>query len=308
MKTFTHVGRIGDFTISPLKEIGLIWKSMRPLDWTKNLFVLAPIFFAGEANRIDKLALAGLGFLAFSAMSSAVYLLNDISDCERDRTHPKKRHRPIASGALSIRVAGMSACLLAILSIELVHFSPPVIGILLAYGGINILYSMRLKHVVILDVFVLASGFVLRVFGGGLLLSIEPSSWLILATFLLSLFLGLAKRRHELLMMKNVASSHRPVLEKYTIPLVDELISVVTPVTLITYLLYTLDTETLARFHTQRLYLTGVFVVFGIFRYLYLIHSLDLGGSPTDLILKDPLLRSAVLGWTLTFAVLVYMA
>ena len=144
---------------------------------------------------------------------------------------------------------------------------------LLAYAGMNVLYSLILKHVVILDVFTIAAGFVLRVFAGGLIVQVEPSSWLIMATFLLSLFLALAKRRHELLLMKQIANSHRPVLEQYSVTLVDILTAVVTPVTLITYILYTLDGTTMARFHSSKLYLTSGFVVFGIFRYLYLIHQ-----------------------------------
>ena len=289
------------------KDVALIVRTMRPLEWIKNIFVFAPIFFSGGAEHADKLLLVCLVFLAFSAMSSAVYIFNDVRDREFDRTHPSKRERPIASGALPVSTAVVSAALLAAFSLALVHFSPPVLGVVLAYGGMNVLYSLKLKHVVILDVFTIAIGFVLRVFAGGLIIQVEPSSWLIMATFLLSLFLGLAKRRHELLLMKDVANSHRPVLEQYTIPLVDILTAVVTPVTLITYILYTLDGTTMARFHSSKLYLTAAFVVFGIFRYLYLIHRRDLGGSPTQLVIKDQPLRTAILAWVVTFAVIVYI-
>ncbi|MGH7232968.1 MAG: decaprenyl-phosphate phosphoribosyltransferase [Nitrospiraceae bacterium] len=308
MKTVSLVGHVGEAASSLLKHAGLFGRTMRPLDWTKNAFVFAPVFFSGEADQVDKLLMVGLAFLAFSAMSSAVYVFNDIHDRERDRAHPGKCERPIASGALSPRAAGMGAAALTAVAVLLVHQSPPVAGTLLAYGCLNILYTVWLKHLVILDVFSIAVGFVLRVFAGGLIIGIEPSSWLILATFLLSLFLGLAKRRHELLVMKEVANSHRPVLEQYTISLVDELISVVTPLTLITYVLYTLDAATIARFHSRTLYLTCIFVVFGIFRYLFLVHCRELGGSPTTLILKDLPLRVAILGWVLTFAIIVYMA
>jgi 4-hydroxybenzoate polyprenyltransferase len=240
-------------------------------------------------------------------MSSAIYIFNDVRDREFDRLHPTKRERPIASGALSVGVAIAAACFLVAVSVVLVLLSPPVLAVVLAYGGMNVLYSLQLKHVVILDVFTIAAGFVLRVFAGGLIIQVEPSSWLIMATFLLSLFLGLAKRRHELLLMKHIANSHRPVLEQYTIPLVDILTAVVTPVTLITYILYTLDGATMARFHSSKLYLTAGFVVFGIFRYLYLIHRKDLGGSPTQLVIKDQPLRTAILAWVVTFAVIVYI-
>lgn len=289
------------------KDVALVVRTMRPLEWIKNIFVFAPIFFSGGAEHADKLLLVCLVFLAFSAMSSAVYIFNDVRDREFDRTHPSKRERPIASGALPVSTAVVSATLLAAFSLALVHFSPAVVGVVLAYGGMNVLYSLKLKHVVIVDVFTIATGFVLRVFAGGLIVQVEPSSWLIMATFLLSLFLGLAKRRHELLLMKHVAHSHRPVLEQYTIPLVDILTAVVTPVTLITYILYTLDSTTTARFHSSKLYLTAAFVVFGIFRYLYLIHRKDLGGSPTQLVIKDQPLRTAILAWIVTFAVIVYI-
>jgi 4-hydroxybenzoate polyprenyltransferase len=301
------IATAGEVVSGLSKDLLLIIRTMRPLEWIKNLFVFAPIFFSGEAEQIDKLALVGLVFLAFSAMSSAMYIFNDVRDRELDRTHPSKCERPIASGALSLGVAIAGACFLAACAVALVQFSPPVLAVVLAYAGMNVLYSLKLKHVVILDVFTIAAGFVLRVFAGGLIIQVEPSSWLIMATFLLSLFLGLAKRRHELLLMKQVANSHRPVLEQYTIPLVDILTAVVTPVTLITYILYTLDGTTMARFHSSKLYLTAGFVVFGIFRYLYLIHRKDLGGSPTQLVIKDQPLRTAILAWVVTFAVIVYI-
>ena len=289
------------------KEMTLIVRTMRPLEWIKNLFVFAPIFFSGEAEQLDKLALTGMVFVAFSAMSSAVYIFNDVRDREFDQTHPAKRDRPIASGALPVGVAVAWACLLATGAVALVYSAPPVVAVVVAYGGMNVLYSLALKHVVILDVFTIAAGFVLRVFAGGVIIHVEPSSWLIMATFLLSLFLGLAKRRHELLLMKQIANTHRPVLEQYTIPLVDILMAVITPVTLITYILYTLDGTTMARFHSSKLYLTAGFVVFGIFRYLYLIHRKDLGGSPTQLVIKDQPLRTAILAWVVTFAAIVYI-
>jgi len=288
--------------------MGLVWKAMRPADWTKNVFVFAPLFFSGQAVQVNKLQLTILVFLAFSAMSSAVYLFNDINDREFDRLHPQKKSRPIASGALTVRLAGASAMALAIISLGLVSFSPFVVAFVLAYGALNIAYSLWLKHVVIGDVFCIGLGFVFRVFGGGLAIDVAPSSWLILATFLLSLFLALAKRRHELLIMETTASTHRPVLEQYSLKLVDELISVVTPVTLITYLLYALDAGTIARFHSNWLYFTSIFVVFGIFRYLYLVHRMNLGGSPIQLLMQDLPLSLAIVGWVVTFFLIVYIA
>jgi len=281
---------------------------MRPADWAKNVFVFAPLFFSGQAGQANKLQLTILVFLAFSAMSSAVYLFNDINDREFDRLHPQKKSRPIASGALTVKLAAASAMALAIISLGLVSFSSFVVAFVLAYGVMNIAYSLWLKHVVIGDVFCIGLGFVFRVFGGGFAIDVMPSSWLILATFLLSLFLALSKRRHELLVMETTASTHRPVLEQYSLKLVDELISVVTPVTLITYLLYTLDARTIARFHSNWLYFTSIFVVFGIFRYLYLVHRMNLGGSPIQLLMQDLPLSLAIVGWVVTFFLIVYIA
>lgn len=301
------VDRLNGVALNLMIYGGFILITIRPLDWIKNLLVFAPVFFSGEAKDMNKLLLVSLVFLAFNAMSGAVYVFNDLLDRERDKLHPIKRERPIASGALPLRVAMISACLLAACSLLLVCFSLPVTGALLAYSGLNVLYSTWLKHMVILDVFSVSLGFVLRVFAGGMLIDVKPSSWLIMTTFLLSLVLVLGKRRQELLAMKDAANILRPVLEQYTIDLIDKLMSIVIPVTLITYLLYTLDAATIARFHSQNLYLTGIFVTFGIFRYLYLVHRKDLGVSPTELVITDPPLRNAVLGWIVSFALIIYI-
>ncbi|MDH5738787.1 MAG: decaprenyl-phosphate phosphoribosyltransferase [Nitrospira sp.] len=286
----------------------LLLAAMRPIEWVKNGFVAAPLFFSGQATELEKVSLAGLALMAFCAMSSVVYLLNDITDRERDRLHPTKRLRPIASGNLSVRVAGIAIPILIALSFGLASFSWEVLGVLACYGLVNVAYTLRLKQVVIVDLISIALGFVLRVYAGGFAIGVSPSSWLVLATFLLSLFLALAKRRHELSLIGIDAPTHRPVLENYSIKFVDELISVVTPTTLLTYILYTLDSVTVARLHSRHLFLTSVFVVFGIFRYLYLIHQKGLGGSPSDLVLKDIPLLSTILGWILSFALIVYFS
>lgn len=286
----------------------LLLRAMRPADWVKNVFVIAPLFFSGQAAILEKSLMTGLVVLSFCGMSSAVYLFNDINDREHDRQHPKKRLRPIASGELRVGIAVTAVLILAVLSLLLASFSWKVLGILACYGAVNVGYSLWTKHVVIVDVFSISMGFVFRVFAGGLAIGVAPSSWLILATFLLSLFLALAKRRHELFLMRTEATTHRPVLEQYSIKLVDELISVVTPVTLLTYILYTLDAGTIARFHSEHLYFTSLFVVFGIFRYLYLVHQKDLGGSPTEIVARDVPLLCAIVGWVLAFLLIVYLS
>jgi 4-hydroxybenzoate polyprenyltransferase len=285
----------------------LLLQTARPRHWIKNGFVVAPLFFSGLAGEPDKALAATATFALFCAMSSAIYLGNDIADRERDRTHPEKRLRPIASGALSVPAALATSAVLVVSSLAAAALLPfGVLAALVAYGLLNAAYNARLKHLVIVDVFCVAGGFVLRVLAGGAAIGITPTAWLVVATFLLSLLLALAKRRHELVLLEGDSTGHRPVLLEYTPAFVDELISVATPVTLITYLLYTLDAETIARFHTRYLYPTGLFVVFGIFRYLYLVHRKDGGGDPVELALKDAPLALTVVGWIAAFAVIVY--
>lgn len=293
-------------TVSILKRGTLVWIAMRPAEWIKNTFVFAPMFFSGQNWDFSKLSSVAVAFFAFCAMSTAVYLFNDINDRDLDRLHPRKAKRPIASGELSISFARIVMVSMATVSMILVFPFPAVATLILGYALINVAYSLWLKHIVIVDVFCIAFGFVLRVFVGGWVINVAPSSWLILATFLLSLFLALLKRRHELLVVESAPRAHRPVLEHYSLKLVDELVSVVTPVTLITYILYTMDAVTIARFHTEHLYLTAVFVVFGIFRYLYLVHRMNFGGSPADIVWHDVPLAIALLAWVSVFWVIVY--
>ncbi len=288
--------------------VTLLFTAIRPIEWVKNGFVAAPLFFSGQAGNLEKASLTVLAVMAFCAMSSAVYLLNDITDRECDRLHPTKRFRPLASGNLSVRMAGMAILVLVVLSCGLASFSWEVFGVLACYGLVNVAYTLRMKQVIIVDVISIALGFVLRVYAGGFAVGVFPSAWLVLTTFLLSLFLALAKRRQELLLIGGDAPAHRPVLEQYSITLVDELISVVTPTTLLTYILYTLDSATVARLHSRHLFLTSVFVVFGIFRYLYLVHQKGLGGSPGHLVVQDIPLLSSILGWILSFVLIVYLS
>ena len=291
-----------------LRTFPVLFRAIRPLEWIKNVFVMAPLFFSGQGKDVDKLFWVGVVVLAFCCVSSAIYLFNDINDRKLDRLHPRKKNRPIASGELSVGLATTVAAILACTGLLLVGFQPLVLVLLSAYGFINVSYSLWLKHIVIVDIFCIAVGFVLRVFAGGAAVGVSPSSWLILATFLLSLFLALAKRRHEILISEASSSTHRPVLDQYNLKLVDELISVVTPVTLMTYVLYTLDPSTISRFNAKLLYLTSVFVVFGIFRYLYLIHRMYLGGAPVELLTRDMPLFLAIVCWIVSFVLIVYGA
>jgi 4-hydroxybenzoate polyprenyltransferase len=246
-------------------------------------------------------------FLLFCLVSSSVYLLNDIHDRSQDRLHPTKRLRPLAAGELESRVAlgAMMAFLLVTLAGGLL-LGKTFTLVLLSYWLINLLYSIWLKHQVILDVFALDFGFVLRVIGGGVAISVEISHWLLLCTTLLALFLGFSKRRHELVRLGQGAGEHRQVLEEYNPHFLDMMIGIVTASTVMSYALYTVSEETVQRFHTQGLLLTLPFVLYGIFRYLFLVYHENQGEDPTQSLLTDrPMVINLCL-WALTAGVIVY--
>ena len=282
-------------------------KTLRPQQWVKNLFVLAPLLFSQNLFTPAAVGRALTAFVLFCLASSSVYLLNDIRDREQDRLHPRKRHRPLASGELNVSLAAgvMIALLLSALAGAWM-VSKPLALVLFGYWLINLLYSTWLKHQVILDVFAIASGFVLRVAGGGLAIEVEISHWLLLCTTLLALFLGFSKRRHELGLLKAGAQAHREVLADYNPRFLDMMIAIVTASTVMSYALYTVSEDTMRRFHTHALMLTLPFVLYGIFRYLYLIHHKNEGGDPTQSLLTDiPMLVNVFL-WALTAGVIVY--
>jgi decaprenyl-phosphate phosphoribosyltransferase len=289
--------------------IGQFWKTMRPIHWIKNLFVFAPMFFSGHAMEVDRLLKVCIMFIGFSAMASAVYCLNDIMDRERDQGNPVKCKRPIASGALPVKNGIFLGLGLAMFSVVLIACSIgrlPVL-VLLLYAFINLLYSIWLKHIVIVDVFCISIMFVLRVLGGGATAHVSVSSWLVMTTFLLALFLALAKRRQELVLFENGAGNHRPVLDQYTPQLADEMMSLITPAILITYILYALSPEIMARFNSPMLYVTTAFVIFGIMRYQYLVHRVNLGYDPTELIIHDLPLMTAIVAWVFSFYFIIYI-
>jgi len=266
---------------------------MRPRQWLKNGVVLAALVFAQQGDRLSSLlrALAALGL--FSLLASAVYLFNDLLDRERDRVHPTKRNRPIAAGTLSPVVAGVASLVLAAGSVGLAFLLAPRFGIAaLAYLVLQILYSLWLKHLVLLDVFAIAAGFVLRVVAGALVIAVPISNWLYLCTLLLALFLACAKRRAELLAFGDGdPAHHRRSLAHYSVNLLDQMIGILAACTILAYSLYTLSPETQAKFGTDALKYTIPFVIFGLFRYLYLVHQRHQGESPEKVLLTDaPLL------------------
>ncbi len=271
---------------------GLI-RSMRPRQWVKNGVVLAALVFARQGDRVSSLLRALAALALFSLLASAVYLFNDLLDRERDRLHPTKRQRPIAAGTLSPVVAGLAALFLATGSVGLSFWLAPRFGIVaLAYLVLQILYSTWLKHLVLLDVFAIAAGFVLRVVAGAVVIGVPISNWLYLCTLLLALFLACAKRRAELLAFdEGEAANHRRSLAHYSVGLLDQMIGILAACTILAYALYTLSSETQAKFGTDALKYTIPFVIFGLFRYLYLVHQHSRGESPEKVLLTDaPLL------------------
>jgi len=285
-----------------------LFRLLRPQQWLKNGVVLAGLIFAGEAAAIDKVIIAVEALAAFCLLSSAVYILNDITDCKRDRLHPLKKNRPIAAGEISTATASVTGLILAGAGIAVAAMiNLPFLIMAGCYLVLNILYTFVLKNVVILDVMLIAGGFVLRAAGGAAAIDVEISGWLLITTFVLALFLGLGKRRHELIYLEKEAVAHRKILEKYSTYLLDQLIGVVTASTVITYLFYTLSPDVSAKLHTQYLYATIPFVIYGIFRYLYLVHKEEKGGSPTRLLFTDrPLLFDVVL-WLASVILILYI-
>jgi 4-hydroxybenzoate polyprenyltransferase len=281
--------------------------SLRPAQWTKNLLVFAGLLFGRRLFDPAALVAAVSAFAVFCVLSGVVYLVNDIADRDSDRRHPRKAQRPIASGALPVPVAAVSALLLGAGALIAAYaIGPAFAAVAAAYLGLQILYSFPLKHIVIIDVLTLAIGFVLRAAGGAVAVHVEISHWLLVCTILLALFIALAKRRHEIVLLADGAADHRPILGEYTPYLLDQMIGVVTASTLISYVFYTISPETQAKFGTAWLGLTIPFPLYGIFRYLYLVHQREGGGSPADLLLTDRPLLACVALWALTVALIIY--
>jgi len=279
----------------------------RPEQWTKNLFVFAALLFAKRLDDGDAVRLAVETFVIFCALSSAVYLFNDIADRDADREHPIKRFRPIAAGELSPVTAGTAGAVLAAGALGAAWTLAPSLGLTaLAYIALQAAYSLVLKHVVILDALSIASGFVLRAVAGGVAIQVPVSNWLLACTTLLALFLALAKRRHEITALSEGATRHRPILDEYNPYLLDQMIAVVTASAVVAYAAYTTSPETSAKLGTDRLALTIPFVLYGIFRYLYLVHRKDGGGNPSTLLLTDAPLLVCVVLWTVAVVVLLY--
>ena len=281
--------------------------SLRPDQWHKNLIVFAALIFAVKLLDRAALARATAAFLIFCAVSSVVYLINDVADRDQDRLHPIKRRRPIASGALAPGTALTFAAVLGATALAAAFWLRPAFGLAAAaYLALFVVYTSSLKHIVVLDVMAIAIGFVLRAVAGGLVIDVHISNWLLVCTMLGALFLGLAKRRHEMTLLAAGAGGHRKILEEYDTYLLDQMIGVVAAATMVAYIIYCASPETHAYFGTEWMVLTTPFPIYGLFRYLYLVHRKAGGGNPSDLLLTDRPLLACVLLWGLTSVLIIY--
>ncbi len=283
-----------------------VFLSLRPRQWVKNLFVFAALIF-GQRLFTASVWAALAAFAIFCGLSGAIYLFNDVADREKDRLHPKKRERPIASGRLPARAAILAGVVLVAVALAAAaRLSAGLAATAAAYVVLLTLYSAWLKHVVIVDVLVVSIGFVLRAVAGALAIGVEISGWLLICTILIALFLALGKRRYEYLTLQGEAARHRPILAEYSAELLDQMIAVVTASTVTAYALYTMSPETVAKFHTHLLPATLPFVLYGIFRYLYLLYRRQLGGNPSELFLNDRALLVNTALWIAAVLVIVY--
>jgi len=280
--TIPDVGSLSDESGQMGVAKALLWQ-MRPKQWTKNFLVLASALFAGKLLHLEVMLLTGLAFISFCFVASSVYVINDIIDVEKDRLHPDKRKRPIASGALSIPAAVVLGIVLLAVAFGVAYYLGKLfLGIIVLYLVTNVAYSFRLKHVVIIDVMIIALGFVLRAISGAVAIGDSITPWFALCTMMISLFLALGKRRYELELFNGDSTKQRKVLSYYTVALLDQLITLVTAVTITSYALYTAESS-----GNKYMMLTVPLVIYGIFRYLYLIHLEHAGGKPEEILLSD---------------------
>ena len=285
-----------------------IFLSMRPEQWIKNFFVFTALLFSKNLHNPLKGIEAIIGFTIFCMITGCAYMINDLVDLEKDKLHPVKSRRPLASGKLKKDTAVKIVVLVCLTSLFFAFYMNVLFGIIvLAYFLLNIGYSIYLKNIVIIDVVSIAAGFVLRVLGGAVIISVVASQWLILCTILLSLFLGFSKRRHELILLEDSATSHRKVLEHYSPYFLDQMIAVVTASTLICYALYTMSKDTVEKLGTSKLIYTIPFVLYGIFRYLYLVHQKEKGGSPTEIMFTDKPMIINICLWVISSVVFIYI-
>lgn len=285
---------------------------IRPQQWLKNLFVFLPLFFNGQFLNTGYLLQSCVVFIAFSLAASSIYCFNDIWDLKEDRIHPLKKRRPIASGEVSVPMAYLTLFLLLICSIAIVFFFGAeakwkILMVISFYYVMNIAYCIRLKHIAIVDVFIIALGFVLRVVAGGMATDINLSHWIVLMTFLLALFLGFAKRRDEVMILDEKGLQTRLNIKRYNQNFLNQVLSVIGSITMVCYIMYTVSEEVIRRLDSKYVYITAVFVLAGIIRYLQLTLVDVKSGSPTNILIKDRFIQLCILAWIVTFTLIIYM-
>ena len=290
-----------------MKQFTYFVLAIRPYQWTKNFLVFAAIIFSGNLFHLPYVKISILTFIFFCCASGSIYVFNDIIDRKGDAIHPEKKHRPIAAGLLRLPVAVVGAIILMIIAITgAFSISTELGAVISSYIGLTLLYTIILKQIVIIDILVVAIGFVLRAIAGAVAIQVMISTWLVVCAFFLALFLIIGKRRHELVSLQHEAANHRKILDEYNPKLLDQMVVVVTAATVVAYALYTRDPETIQRFQTTHLIYTIPFVIYGLFRYFYLIYKLEIGGRPEKVFLNDRGILLAILGWILTVGFIIY--
>ncbi len=280
---------------------------MRPHQYIKNFFIFLPLFFALKITDTALVLNAFVAFIAFSLIASAVYILNDYHDIEEDRQHPKKKYRPLASGVISKTQAIGIMVVLFVSGFAIMAFlSPKAAIILVAYVLLNIAYSLQLKHIAILDVTIIAIGFVLRLFIGSVVTDIPLSMWIVTMTFLLALFMALAKRRDDVLIFMETGKKMRKVIDGYNLQFLDVAMAIMAAVVIVSYIIYTTSEEAIERVNSEYLYLTSLFVILGIMRYLQITFVYLDSGSPSKIVLKDTFMQLTLIGWMIAFAWILY--
>lgn len=288
--------------------LSALFKTMRPRQWTKNVFIFAALVFDKQLFVVDSFLRTLAGFALFCLISSCVYIFNDLADVEADRQHPEKKNRPIPSGKLSVGAAWVAGILFVVVALAASYLLAPTFSLVVGtYFILNLAYSLSLKHIPILDVLIISAGFVLRVGAGVTLIAVQRfSPWLYIVMFLLSLFLGFGKRRAELALLAHGAGAHRKVLDGYTLPLLDQYIMIVSGTTIVAYSLYTFSAPNVPENHSMML--TIPFMVYSIFRYLYLIEIKHAGGTPEEVLLSDRPFQISMLLWAAAVIVIFYFA
>lgn len=283
-------------------------KLLRPHQYIKNGFIFTPLFFALKITDVNLLLQTFIAFIAFSLVASSVYIFNDWFDIEEDRNHPRKKSRPLASGTVPTKNAVLLLIFLFTLGMGISFFvNSKIAYLILTYFILNILYTLKLKHISIIDIFIVSTGFVIRLFVGSQVANIPLSFWIIIMTFLLAIFISLAKRRDEFLIFSHSGNKTRTIVDGYNLKFLDTSMMIMASVIIVAYIMYTVSTDIIVKMHSDKLYFTVVFVILGLMRYMQITFVENKSGSPTEIVLKDSFLRLSILGWIITFGLLIYI-